>query len=204
MPGRRDRRRFLPLILVTAMAGGMAGCAGLTLDPGATSPPDPRSVSSVRVPAEAARPTPFDGAWSGTMIAEQMQFLTGCSGPLSTYSQIGLTVKNGIVTSVDHPYGILLAEGWVNGNGVFLVSGSGAQDMSVLFRGTIRGDRLTGRWEEGSAICYGWMEMVRDGPGPRYCIAREGSAAYVSKGDCRGIDRRLTRDEFDILSRGKG
>lgn len=178
---------MMPVLLLGACQERM------TLAPEATVPP-PVSSSSIDIPGYVGiGPTPYDGIWEGFLIVD-----TNKCYPfpvVETYNRLIFTISEGIIGTIEFANGIRNADGFVNKRGIYIArAGLG----EVTFAGKISGDRLNGKWDSwGSTLCAGQVDLIRKTGNQYYCVDRISGRPYSNTSECNGIDKLLTKAEFD-------
>jgi len=140
-------------------------------------------------------PTPFDGLWEGYFIVDFKKCLP-VPGP-QTYTRLTFKISKGIFRSIELPSGIKTADGFVNLRGVYIAR-AGIGD--ITFAGKISGDRLNGKWDYwGGILCGGQVDLIRKTGDRYYCVDRLSGRPYSNTSECNGIDKLLTKAEFEAL-----
>ena len=165
------------------------------LSPDATVPPEVSTFTSIDVPDYVGTdPTAFDGKWVGYLIVDFMR----CLAPVQTYYRLTFEISNGLMRRIDY----LNADGFVNKQGVYVARVNefrvdGWHRNVLTFSGRIAGDRLSGEWYAWELLCNGRVELIRSGDDSHYCVDRLNGRPYSSSLECKGVDKLLTKDEFD-------
>ena len=192
----RDRLRRL--LVVAALVAGLGACEGITpLTADATQPPSIHGQSPIRIPEWAGkRPSPYDGTYEGYLINESVYFFC----PTGTiYFPLSFEIANGLVRRTDNRAQAAPVDGYINDHGVFVANTSLKAVFGQLFIGSISDDRMRGEWRSSRRLCYGRIELVRVVDDQRYCEDRLSGKPYATRTECRGIDRFLTKREFEAM-----
>lgn len=173
----------------------VAACQTVALSPYDKVPPVFQAFSAVDIPNYVGNnPTPFDGQWEGYYFIE---IDTLCYRVASMINNIVFVIKNGVFTAVDGEFDS--PNGFVNKAGTYMMTLRHVEDGYITSSGTIKGDRFLGRWIEWNWGCSGRYEMARITGGKFYCLDRFDNTPYVGNTHCRGVDRDLTKAEYDGL-----
>ncbi len=160
------------------------------LSPDATVPPDFLISSPIDIPDSAGTgPTLFDGKWEGFLIVGVKKCPRNV---LQTYNLLTFEISEGLIRRINY----VNANGFVNKHGVYIAR---AYLGEFTFSGKISGDRLSGNWDSWGFLCGGRIELIRSTDGQHYCIDRLNGKPYASPLECRGIDKLLTKAEFQAL-----
>lgn len=192
----RDRLRRL--LAAAALIAGLGACEGISpLTADATSPPTIATISPIKIPDwVGSRPTPHDGIYEGYLINESFYFFCGIA---TNYHRLAFDVSNGIVRRIEYAGQKGGADGYVNRHGAFVANTSGKVGLGQLFTGSIADDRMQGQWRLGGPLCQGRIELVRVVGDQRYCEDRLSGKPYATRTECLGIDRFLTKREFEAM-----
>ncbi len=173
----------------------LGACQGRTvLGPDATVAPPLVTNYFIDIPDYVGTgPTPFDGIWEGFLIVD---FKKCYPFPvLQPYTTLAFTISKGIIRTIELGYGGKNADGFVNKQGVYIArAGIG----EITFSGKISGDRLNGEWHSwGGILCAGHVDLIRKTGDKYYCVNRLSGRPYSNTSECNGIDKLLTKAEFD-------
>ncbi|MBI1986493.1 MAG: hypothetical protein HYY38_07300 [Rhodospirillales bacterium] len=194
----RDRLRRL--LAVAALMVGLGACEGITpLTADARVPPTISGLSPFKVPEWAGkRPMAYDGTYEGYLINESFYFFC----PTATiYFPLSFEIANGLVRRTDNRAQAAPVDGYINDHGIFVANTSLKAVFGQLFIGAITDDRMRGEWRSGPGrhLCHGRIELVRVVDDQRYCEDRLSGKPYATGTECRGIDRFLTKREFEAM-----
>ncbi len=197
-------RNCIPrVLLAAAVVSGLGACEGIApLTADATMPPTIVGQSTIRIPEWAGkRPSLYDGAYEGYMINESVYHFC----PTSTiYYPLSFEIANGLLRRTDNRAQATPVDGYINEQGVFVANTSLKAVFGQLFIGSIADDRMRGEWRSGRRLCHGRIELVRVVDGERYCEDRLSGNPYATRSECNGIDRYLTKREFEALLKATG
>ena len=198
--------RFHTFLFSIFLLGNLAGCGPpMVLDPETTIPPEWPTTLPVEYPDwVGTEPTEFDGTYHGIVWVDVGGMCTAAS-TLTTNTTITFVVSRGIITRIDHSYMPFNPTGYVNKRGVYTARASGTKSVMLTTSGRITGDRvggyrIDGKWEEWGYGCEGRFEMIRVTGGLHYCIDRNNSNPYESSTQCNGMDKLLTKAEYENLT----
>jgi hypothetical protein len=195
-------RHFL---VVATLVVGLGACEGITpLTADATAPPTIPTLSPFKFPDWAGkRPTPYDGMYEGYLISESFYYFCRTA---NTYSRLAFAISNGLVRRSEYSSLASPVDGYINDHGIFVANTSLKPILGQLFIGSIVDDRLQGQWRSGGKLCHGRFELARVFGNQRYCEDRLSGKPYATETKCRGIDRFLTKAEFEAMVKtaGKG
>ncbi|MGH6663067.1 MAG: hypothetical protein ACREB6_16140 [Rhodospirillales bacterium] len=192
----RDRLRRL--LAVAVLVAGLGACEGITpLTADARVPPTIRGLSTFKVPEWVGkRPMPYDGAYEGYLINESVYHYC----PTATiYYPLAFEITNGLLRRTDNRAQASPVDGYINDHGIFVANTSLKAVFGQLFIGSISDDRMRGEWRSSRRLCYGRIELVRVVDDQRYCEDRLSGKPYATRTECRGIDRFLTKREFEAM-----
>lgn len=192
------RIRLRRLVVTAALVAGLGACEGVTpLTADAKVPPTIVGQSTIRIPEWAGkRPSPYDGTYEGYLINESFYFFC----PTATvYFPLSFEIANGLVRRTDNRAQAAPVDGYINDHGVFVANTSLKAVFGQLFIGAIADDRMRGEWRSGRVLCHGRIELARVVGGQRYCEDRLSGKPYATRRECRGIDRFLTKREFETM-----
>ena len=192
------RDRFRRLLVVAALVAGLAACEGVTpLAADAVAPPSNVAISPIKIPDWAgAAPTPYDGVYEGYQINESFYFFCPTA---DIYLPLAFDISNGLVRRIFHASLVGGVAGYINRHGVFVANAAGKQ-----YIGSIAADQMRGQWRLAGPLCHGRIELVRVVGDQRYCEDRLSGKPYATGSECRGIDRFLTKREFEAMLKTTG
>lgn len=198
--------RFLTFLVSIFLLGSLAGCGPpMVLDPETTIPPEWPTTLFIEYPNYVGtEPTEFDGTYYGNVMVDVEGMCTAQS-VLTTNTMITFVVSRGIITRIDHSYMGFNPSGYVNKRGVYIARASGTKSAMITTSGRITGDRvggyrLDGEWVEWGFGCEGRFELILQTGGQNYCIDPISGKPYASGLQCNGIDKLLTKAEYEDLT----
>ncbi len=182
------QRVLFVLLLSVMLLGACQERTVLSLD--ATVPPEFLISSFIDVPdSVGTAPTPFDGKWEGYLIVDNKKCLPIV---LQTYFRLTFDISEGLIRRINY----INSSGFINKHGVYIAR---VYLGDYTFSGKISGDRLSGKWNSWGVLCGGRNELIRSTGDQHYCIDRLNGKPYASPLECRGIDKLLTKAEFQAL-----
>ena len=182
------QRVLFVLLLSVMFLGACQERTVLRLDD--TVPPDFLISTFIDVPDTVGTgPTPFDGKWEGNLIVDNKKCLPVV---IQTYFRLTFEISEGLIRRINY----INSSGFINKHGVYIAR---VYLGDYTFSGKISGDRLSGNWDSWGYICGGRVELIRSTGDQHYCIDRLNGKPYASPLECRGIDKLLTKAEFQDL-----
>lgn len=191
-------KRISCWLIVAIVAAGLGACEGVApLTADTKTPPTIATISPIKIPDWVGTvPTPYDGLYEGYLINESFYFFCPTS---DVYLRLAFDVSNGLLRRVSYAAQRVPVDGYINPHGVFVANTSGKFALGELFVGSIVDDRMFGQWRSGGRLCHGRIELVRVVGNQRYCEDRLSGRPYATDGECHGIDRFLTKGEFEAM-----
>lgn len=191
------------MVAATVFVIALGACTGTTpLTADATVVPTIPTLSPLTIPDWAGkRPSPYDGTYEGYLIDESFYFF--CRN-INTYNRLAFDISNGLVRRSEDPAMAHLVDGYVNNHGIFIANTSLKPLLGQLFIGSIADDRMQGEWRQGGILCHGRIELARVIGNKRYCEDRLSGKPYATESECKGIDRFLTKAEFETMLKTTG
>jgi hypothetical protein len=197
------RNRVRRFAAAAALVAGLGACEGTTpVTADATALPTIPTLSPLKIPDWAGkRPTLYDGMYEGYLISESFYYF--CKG-VNTYNRLAFDISNGLVRRSENLSMARPVDGYVNDHGIFVANTSLKPLLGQLFIGSIVDDRMQGEWRSGGILCHGRIELARVIGNQRYCEDRLSGKPYATDSECKGIDRFLTKAEYETMLKTPG